>query len=126
MKNIRTVIRSLTAVALVASATSCGNVVRDGRSPSFLVIQKIGGVQGSTSSSTTGVVPLTSDVITMVTSGGTCTTASPCPTFFNDTGIATLSLAAKDVTAAAPTSNNQVTITRVHVSFTRTDGLNRE
>jgi hypothetical protein len=126
MKSIRTVIQSVTAVALVASATSCGNVVRDGRSPSFLVIQKLVGVQGSTTASGTGAIPLTSDVITMVTTGGACSPTAPCPTFFNDTGIATLSLAQKDVTSAAPTTNNQVTITRVHVSFVRTDGLNRE
>jgi hypothetical protein len=124
MKAMQTFTRAAAAAAMIAATTSCGDVVRTGRSPVLLVVQKITGVRGSNNAATTGVVPLISDVITIVTSGGTCTTANPCPTFFNDTGIATLSMSPKNI-SVAPTSNNQVTITRAHISYTRTDGLNR-
>lgn len=121
--------RVCAAAALVAATTSCGSVVRDSKSPVFLVIQNIQGVRGA-STINQPVVPLVSDVITMVTTGGSCTTTNPCPTFFNDTGVAVLSLSPKDIgqpgATVTPSSNNQVTITRVHVQFTRTDGLNQE
>jgi hypothetical protein len=42
---------------------------------------------------------------------------------FADLGQATLSLAMKDVTVT-PTSNNQVTITRYTVTYSRSDGRN--
>ena len=122
MKAMRIVSRVFIAAGLIASATSCGNVVRNGRSPMMLVIQSIQGIRGAASLGTPGV-PLISDVITLITTGGLCSTTNPCPTFYNDMGTATLSLAQKDI-SVAPTSNNQVTITKVHVDFTRTDMQN--
>ena len=122
MKAMRIVSRVFIAAGLIVSATSCGNVVRDGRSPMMLVIQSIQGIRGAATAGTPAV-PLISDVITLLTTGGVCTTAVPCPTFYNDMGTATLSLAQKDI-SVAPTSNNQVTITKVHVDFTRTDMQN--
>src|SRR5579864_697835 len=124
MKAMRIVSRVLIGAALIVSATSCGNVVRDGRSPVMLVIQTLQGVRGASTPGTPGI-PLVSDVITMVTTGGACTTASPCPTYFNDTAVASLSLAPKDI-SVAPTSNNQVTLNHVHVEFTRGDGLSQQ
>jgi len=129
MKAMHTLSRVAAVAAMIAATASCGDVVRSSRAPVLLVIQKIGGVRGSATAATTPVVPLISDVITIVTTGGTCTTTNPCPTFFNDTAIATLSIAPKDIglptgSGVTPSSNNQVTITRVHVSFTRTDGKN--
>jgi len=124
MKSIRIVSPVLAAAAMVASTVSCGNVVRDGRSPVLLVVQKIAGVKGSSTAGGTAAVPLISDVVTLVTTGGTCSPTNPCPTYFNDTGVATISLASKDIVGLpSPTSNNQVTITRVHVQYVRTDGL---
>src|SRR5262249_21517514 len=54
-----------------------------------------------------------------------CTTQNPCPSIFSDSGTLSLSLAAKDISVGL-TSNNQVTITRIHVSYRRTDGRNTE
>jgi len=124
MKTMRTVTQVFTAAALVASATSCGNVVRSTRAPVLLVVNSVSATQG-TAAGGTATATLTSDVLTIVTSGGLCSQQNPCPTVFNDTGSMNLSLAPKD-TDIALSSNNQVTINRVHVSFRRTDGRNTE
>ncbi len=79
--------RVCAAAALVAATASCGNVVRDGRAPVILVVDTLLGVRGAVSAAA-AASPLTSDVLTIVTSGGTCTTAAPCPTIFNDLGQA--------------------------------------
>jgi hypothetical protein len=110
--------RWMTLTALVLATASCGDVVRSSRAPVLLVINVL---QGESAPSTTLSSTIASDVITLVTTGGICTTASPCPTFFTDPGSVTLSLAAKDI-SAAPSTNNQVTITRVHVAYRRADG----
>jgi hypothetical protein len=66
---------------------------------------------------------LISDVLTLVTTGGACSVTNPCPFVFGDNGTATMQLAKKDVTSvAAPTTNNEVTISRVHVHYRRSDG----
>ncbi len=125
MTRMRIITRTLTAAALLA-ATSCGSAVRTGSSSMFLVIDSLAATRGS---ATTGkaVSSLTSDVLTIVTTGGSCTPATPCPTVFMDSGTATLRLVPKDVTlATGPTSNNEVTITRVHIAFRRSDGRNQE
>jgi len=115
----------LAVVALVASTVSCGDVVRNSRAPVMLVVNSVTATRGGPSASGTGSSNLVSDVLTMVTSGGTCSPTSPCPTIFGDNGTMNLSLAAKDIDVAL-TSNNQVTINRVHVSYRRTDGRNQE
>jgi len=124
MKTTRIVSHVLTAAALMASTISCGDVVRSSRSPVMLVVNSLTATRGSATSSTAATA-LVSDVLTIVTTGGTCTTTNPCPTIFGDTGTLTLSLAAKDTTIAL-TTNNQVTINRIHVSYRRTDGRNQE
>jgi hypothetical protein len=71
---------------------------------------------------------LISDVITNVTSGGTCSTTSPCPTVFNDSGRVTLRMSPRNIgggsSPPAPSLNNEVTITRYRVTFRRADGRN--
>lgn len=124
MKTIRIVTRVLTAAAVIGSAVSCGNVVRSSRAPAMLVVNSLTGTQGKAQGGSP-VANLFSDVLTLVTSGGTCTTTNPCPTIFNDSGTMTLSLAPKDVDVQL-TSNNQVTINRIHISYRRTDGRNTE
>jgi len=124
MKTMRTVTRLFTATALVASATSCGNVVRSTRAPVILVVNSVTASQGQGSGGTAAAA-LTSDVLTIVTSGGTCSQANPCPTTFSDSGSMTMSLAPKDASSLL-TTNNQVTITRIHVAYRRTDGRNTE
>jgi hypothetical protein len=110
--------------ALVAGSLSCGDAVRDSRSPVFLVIDTLTGSRGNVSPgpSTTTLV---SDVITNITTPAPCTTTSPCPTIFSDSGSVTLRAPLKDViNAVAPTTNNEVTISRYHVEYTRADGRN--
>lgn len=120
---MRSASRILALVALIAAAAGCGDVVRQGRSPSVLVINSLlaaptGGFGANTFSNT-----LFSDVQVLLRSPDPCTAASPCPTVYSDLGQATVSLAMKDTTVA-PTSNNQVTITRYTVNFRRNDGRN--
>ncbi len=118
--------RRLGLAALAAASVSCGSVVRDSRSPVFLVIDSLQAAPGSSPATVGG--NLQSDVQTIVTTGGTCTVASPCPTVFNDVGQAAFRIVPRDIgTAAAPTTpttNNEVTITRYRVVYRRADGRN--
>jgi len=105
---------------------SCGDVVRQGSSPVYLVIDQLQGIRGAVSAGTPSST-LISDVITNVTSPDPCTTASPCPTIFGDNGQVTLRAPLKDPGATAPlspTTNNEVTISRYHVDYIRADGRN--
>jgi len=121
---MRTILQLVGLAVLLAATASCGDVVRDGRSPSFLVIDSMLGTQGDPSAGAF-TSPLASDVITKVTSPLPCKPDAPCSIVFNDLGQVTLRLSPKDTTnAAAPTTNNQVTITRYHVTFQRADGRN--
>jgi hypothetical protein len=120
---MRTSIRLIGLTALIAATVSCGDVVRQGSSPVFLVIDQLQGISGApprTPSST-----LTSDVITNVITPAPCTADSPCPTVFGDGGSVVLRAPLKDTGATstlAPTTNNEVTINRVHVEYIRADG----
>jgi hypothetical protein len=128
MTGMRIVTRILTTAALLA-AVSCGNAVRTGSSPVFLVIDTLTSKRGGSSSSQDSTV-LSSDVLTVVTTGGTCTTTNPCFSIFPDGGSVTLRLAPKDIgtatAPATPSSNNEVLINRIRVSYRRTDGRNVE
>lgn len=118
-------LHTLAALTVLAvGSTSCGNVVRDGRSPVFMVINSLQASRGAVSAGTPSGT-LLSDVLTLVTSPEPCTTTAPCATVFNDMGSAILSSSSKDVgSPASPTSNNAVTITRYRVVFRRADGRN--
>ena len=122
----RFVPRVLACLAVLLISASCGDVARTGRSPVYLVINNLLGIPGG-GKGTLGNT-LASDVVTIVTSGGTCSLQNPCPTVFNDGGQALLSVALKNVgpggSPAQPTSNNAVTINRVHVEYVRADGRN--
>jgi hypothetical protein len=115
----------LAAAALGAATASCGDVVRDGTSPMFLVIQLLEAARGD---STTFTGTLHSDVITNVTQPSPCSTDAPCPTVFSDSGRVTLRISPKNIGSTAvpfqPTSNNEVTISRYRVTYTRSDGRN--
>jgi hypothetical protein len=88
----------------------------------FLVLSSLAGNRGGPSSGQPSSV-LISDVVTLVTTGSNCTTTNPCSFVFGDNGTATMQLAKKDVASvAAPTTNNEVTISRVHVHYRRSDG----
>lgn len=112
--------------AMAVSAASCGSVVRDGRSPVYMVIEQLTGSRGATTPGAYGGT-LLSDVVTNVTSGGSCSTTNPCPTIFNDLGRVVLRMQPKDigvVTTPAPSPNNEITVTRYRVTYRRSDGRN--
>jgi hypothetical protein len=123
---MRMATRFLCAAALVAATTSCGDVARDSRAPVYLVINTLQAAQGNHPTQFVG--SLFSDVLTNVTTPLPCAPTSPCPTVFNDVGQAVLSLSLKDVGTPAnpsiPTTNNSVTINRIHISYRRADGRN--
>lgn len=129
MKAMRIASRVLTAAALAAATTSCGSAVRSSRSPVMLVVDSISGLRGAATAGTP-VSNLVSDVYTIVTSGGLCTTTNPCPTIFGDSGQAVVHIVLKDIgqpgTTPSPSTNNEVTVTRVRISYRRTDGRNQE
>ena len=109
---------------LSVAAASCGDVATTGRSPVYLVIDKIEGIPGGSTAGTPSGF-LLSDVQSLVTKPDPCTTTSPCPTTYNDNGAVTFHLSQKDITSiVGPTSNNQVTITRYRVNYRRADGRN--
>jgi hypothetical protein len=121
---MRSAIRIFLVAGLAAAGASCGDVVRDGRSPMFLVIQSLTASSGGATAGPQSSF-LMSDVLTMVTEPPPCSADSPCATIFNDTGSVTLRISPKDITGVtSPTSNNQVTITRYRVVFRRADGRN--
>ena len=114
-------IRLLGLAALVALTISCGTV-RTGDAPVYLVIDNLTGAAGA---STTFSNVLHSDVLTIVTTGGLCSIAIPCPTIFSDSGQVVFRIVPKNVVGlATPTTNNEVTITRYHVAYRRADGRN--
>ena len=123
MTSMRNPKRFLAVIALGAAATSCGDVVRNGRAPSYLVIDSLLGIKGGGTAGTPKS-SLTSDVI--VTSPAPCTVASPC--VFGDSGQASMHIALKDsgtpTAPASPTEVNAITITRYRVDYFRADGRN--
>jgi hypothetical protein len=101
----------LAALAMVGGA-GCSKTVRTGRSPAYLIIENLQGVNGADDSIVDN--DLSSDVRTF---GGV----------FEDDGTARLRLAMKDVDYASgvpPTDNNAITVYRYRVSFRRNDGRN--
>jgi hypothetical protein len=123
MPHMRDVRRFLTLASLVVATASCGDAVRNGSSAVFLTVMSFTAAPGGGHNAGVFTSTLLSDVQVLVTSPPPCTPASPCPTVFDDSGQITLVLTPKN-TLVAPTTNNQVTITRYHVAFTRADGLN--
>lgn len=115
---MRTLVGRLSLAAAVVGTVSCGDVVRTGRAPVFLVVNSIGGGEASSAF-------LLSDVIRNRTSPAPCSTTNPCPTVFDDPGTASLAVNMKDFNITpAPNNNNAVTITRYRVEYRRSDGRN--
>jgi hypothetical protein len=115
------------AVALSAALAGCGGeFVRDSQAPARLVIVALQGASGAapTQIGTT----MSSDVLTLVTSGGGCTTDNPCPTIFSDPGSVELRLQLRDLgnpaAPSGPSPLNEITVTRYHVRYVRSDGRN--
>jgi hypothetical protein len=119
--------RLLAVLIAATTAAACGDVVRQGRGPMFLVIDSLTATRGGAAASQPQNV-LLSDVITNVTAPPPCATDRPCPTIFNDGGTVTFRLSPKDVgtvgVGTTPSTNNQVTITRYRIVYRRADGRN--
>src|SRR5436309_1570683 len=103
------------AVAVLSGAVSCGDVSRQGRGPSILVIDALQAASGASPAQFSGF--LLSDVITK-------------GSINDDPGKVTLRLVLKDLGSpageATPTTINQITINRYHVMFYRADGRNTQ
>jgi hypothetical protein len=117
------------AVAAPAVMAGCGgSYVRDSNAPARLVIVALQGASGAEPEDLATVVH--SDVLTLVTTGGTCTVQTPCPTIYTDPGQVEMRLQLRDIgNPAAPSSPsplNAVTITRYHVRYLRSDGRNAQ
>jgi hypothetical protein len=101
----------------VLAATSCGEVARTGQSPAFLIIDALDGASGADPNTFTTTV--FSDVETVV---------EDVPTRFNDVGRVSLRLALRNPgspgSPTAPSTLNEITITRYRVNFRRSDGRN--
>ena len=97
------------AAAVLIGCVSCGDVVRDSRSPVLVTVTNL------------SPAVLLSDVIKNVTSPAPCSSTTPCPTVLSDNATAQITASMKNV-GVSPTSNNQITINRYHVDFTRADG----
>jgi hypothetical protein len=115
---MRTLVGRLSLAAVVVGTASCGDVVRTGRAPVFLVVSSVAGGEESTAF-------LLSDVIRNRTSPAPCSATAPCPTVVNDPGTASLAVNMKDFSVTpAPNNNNAVTINRYRVEYRRSDGRN--
>ena len=124
MTRMRQISGVVAAAAVVLSSVSCGNVVRTGKSPMFLVIDLLQGQRGGGTNTQLGN-PLQSDVLSFVTTPAPCSANSPCPTIFNDVGQVVLRIVPKDVSnPTSPSTNNEVTINRFRVNYRRADGRN--
>jgi hypothetical protein len=126
---MRAIHRSVTAgigvIALVAGSVSCGDVSRQGRSPSLLVVESVQGARGSNAGTFSDF--LLSDVQVLVdeTINGQIVQV---PVFFNDVGQATFRVVLKDQgtggLGVAPSTLNSVTLSRYRVVYRRADGRN--
>ena len=110
--------KAAAVIALAFAATSCGKIVREGTSSSYLVINQLQGSPGL--SGNFGSV-LQSDVLNVDEQTKKASTAA-------DQGQVTLALALKDPGSSTnlntPTPNNYVTVTQYHVEYVRSDGRN--
>ena len=115
-------------VAASAAMAGCGEMVRDSKSPVRLVITSLQGASGATPNEMSTVTH--SDVLTLVTTGGVCTTINPCPTTYGDPGSVEMRLQLRDqgnpASPSSPSGLNAVTITRYHVEYRRSDGRNTQ
>jgi hypothetical protein len=97
---------------LLLAPVACGKTAREGRSPSYLVVDRLRAAPGA---STEFKDALESDVVTK-------------GSIFEDLAQVQLHVALKDAGSASaptePSANNLVTIDRYHVTYLRSDGRN--
>lgn len=115
------VVRLLIAFVAIAAATACGSeMLRTGRAPVYLVVSDVSAQQGGGAQQSGSF--LLSDVVTLVEVQANGVTTN-VPTYFNDNGSATIRVVPKNPDAVV-TPINDVTLTRYHVDFRRSDGRN--
>jgi len=117
--------RAFAVFGLVFGSTACGDVARQGRSPSLMVIEEMEAASGADPGTFSGF--LLSDVQTLIDQEINGATVR-VPTIFNDVGQATISIVMKDQgaggTGATPSALNAVTLNRYRVVYRRSDGRN--
>jgi hypothetical protein len=120
-------LKSVVAIGAVLASVSCGDVVRTGKAPVMMVINSLEAAPGGGLGANQFGNMLHSDVQVLLTTPP-CSVASPCPTLYSDMGQAVLSLVLKDIgtvtNPATPSTNNQVTLQRLHIKYVRADGRN--
>ena len=109
----RTTLTAL-AMAIFMASVSCGDLVRQGRAPAFLVIDLLRGASGAQSASFSGM--LESDVVTNVTQT-IAGVQTQVPTIFEDVGAVQLRILLKDQgnpgAVAGPSNINMITVSAV-------------
>jgi len=99
------------ASVVATAAVGCGEQVREGRSPAYLMVTKMSAASGAEPDKDSD--ELSSDV---QTNGGVV----------EDIATAQFKLALKDIgqpgSPTSPTTNNYITVTRYHVAYRRSDG----
>ena len=108
-------------MVLALGAASCGDAVRQGRSPAYLVIDQLLAASGAEPDEFKNT--LTSDVVTLVKVGDRLV-----PTIYEDSAEVQMHIALKDIgtpgNPTEPSSNNLITVTRYRVKYVRADGRN--
>jgi hypothetical protein len=103
--------------ASVLGLSGCGDVVRQGSSSSYLIVNALEVASGALPNQFGGT--LQSDVVTVIDGNAT---------IFNDIGRVQFALAMKDAGGAeaptSPTTNNFITVDRYNVRYFRADGRN--
>jgi hypothetical protein len=113
---------AVTGTAAVLASAGCGETARTGRSSAILIIAAIEAASGADPTRFGNV--LNSDVETLVSSTVNGQTVR-VPTVFNDPATVTLRAEMKNPLApTSPGALNDITITRYHVTFRRSDGRN--
>jgi hypothetical protein len=117
----------LAVLAAALGTSACGEVARTGRSPAYLILDRLEGANGAEPDEFSTFVP--SDVLTLVrqTIDGA---EVRVPTRFLDPGRVTFRVGLKNPGVAGsptqPTSMNAITVTRYRVVYKRTDGRNTQ
>jgi hypothetical protein len=110
---------ALGLTAILLGSASCGDLVRQGKAASFLVIDSLTGASGAKPGEFGGT--LQSDVVTL-------DKTTHVPTYFEDLGHVSLRMLIKDGGSpggeATPSAINAITVTRYHVTYRRSDGRN--
>jgi hypothetical protein len=120
---MRSVSRIIGVTVMVAASLSCGSNALTGSSPVYLVVDSLTGASGAAPSQFGATVA--SDVLTCV-SKSVNGQQGLVPTVYTDPGQVRMHIVLKDLGSPTspntPTQNNEVTITRFHVDYVRSDG----